>query len=50
MRDFSWKVFTVTGDIESYLLYKEHSQLSLNDGNLETAAALENEEEEVTLS
>lgn len=23
MRDFSWKVFTMTGDVESYLLYKE---------------------------
>ncbi|UPK42322.1 MULTISPECIES: YqzL family protein [Paenibacillus] len=23
MRDFSWKVFTMTGDVESYLLYTE---------------------------
>ncbi|WP_127582665.1 YqzL family protein [Paenibacillus koleovorans] len=23
MRDFSWKYFTLTGDVESYLLYKE---------------------------
>ncbi|MBD2861752.1 MULTISPECIES: YqzL family protein [Paenibacillus] len=23
MRDFSWKYFTMTGDVESYLLYKE---------------------------
>lgn len=23
MRDFSWKYFTITGDVESYLLYKE---------------------------
>lgn len=23
MRDFSWKVFTMTGDVESYLLFKE---------------------------
>jgi hypothetical protein len=22
MRDFSWKYFTMTGDVESYLLYK----------------------------
>ncbi|MEK4249622.1 YqzL family protein [Paenibacillus sp. FSL W7-1287] len=23
MRDFSWKYFALTGDVESYLLYKE---------------------------
>ncbi|WP_413407808.1 YqzL family protein [Paenibacillus amylolyticus] len=23
MRDFSWKVFAMTGDVESYLLYTE---------------------------
>ncbi|MDF2723487.1 MAG: YqzL-like protein [Paenibacillus sp.] len=23
MRDFSWNYFTMTGDVESYLLYKE---------------------------
>lgn len=23
MRDFSWKYFTMTGDVESYLLFKE---------------------------
>lgn len=23
MKDFSWKYFTLTGDVESYLLYKE---------------------------
>jgi hypothetical protein len=23
VRDFSWKYFTMTGDVESYLLYKE---------------------------
>ncbi|MFE6077079.1 YqzL family protein [Paenibacillus sp. NPDC057886] len=23
MRDFSWKVFAMTGDVESYLLYAE---------------------------
>lgn len=23
MRDFSWKYFSMTGDVESYLLYKE---------------------------
>ncbi|RIX54131.1 YqzL family protein [Paenibacillus nanensis] len=23
MRDFSWKYFTLTGDVESFMLYKE---------------------------
>lgn len=23
MRDFSWKVFTMTGDVDAYMLYKE---------------------------
>ena len=23
MRDFSWNIFTQTGDVESYLLYKQ---------------------------
>lgn len=23
MRDFSWKVFTMTGDIDAYMLYKD---------------------------
>ncbi len=23
MRDFSWKYFAITGDIDAYLLYKE---------------------------
>ncbi|MBB6636235.1 YqzL family protein [Cohnella thailandensis] len=27
MRDFTWHVFTQTGDIEAYLLYKEMIQL-----------------------
>jgi len=26
VRDFTWHVFTQTGDIEAYLLYKEMSQ------------------------
>ncbi|WP_082053141.1 YqzL family protein [Gordoniibacillus kamchatkensis] len=25
MRDFSWKVFTMTGDVDAYLLYKQAS-------------------------
>ena len=27
MRDFTWHVFTQTGDIEAYLLYKEMNAL-----------------------
>lgn len=27
MRDFTWHVFTRTGDIEAYLLYKEMNKL-----------------------
>lgn len=23
MREFSWKVFTMTGDVDAYMLYKE---------------------------
>lgn len=29
MRDFSWRVFTQTGDIEAYLLYKEMDALGI---------------------
>jgi hypothetical protein len=28
VRDFTWQVFTQTGDIEAYLLYKEVGQLA----------------------
>ncbi len=27
MREYSWNVFAVTGDIEAYLLYKEFSKI-----------------------
>ncbi|MCL6442951.1 MAG: YqzL family protein [Alicyclobacillus sp.] len=27
MRDFSWRYFTMTGDIDAYLLYKQHEEL-----------------------
>ncbi|MCL6637524.1 MAG: YqzL family protein [Alicyclobacillus sp.] len=27
MRDFSWRYFTLTGDIDAYLLYKRHEQI-----------------------
>lgn len=29
MRDFSWKYFSMTGDVESYLLYKEMDYQSI---------------------
>lgn len=28
LRDFSWRYFTLTGDIGAYLLYKKHEQLA----------------------
>lgn len=31
MQDFSWNVFAATGNIESYLLYKEHEKLKLQE-------------------
>lgn len=27
MREFSWRYFTLTGDIDAYLLYKRHQVL-----------------------
>lgn len=37
MRDFSWNYFAMTGDIESYLLYKQFEQ----PGDHETGEELE---------
>jgi hypothetical protein len=31
LRDFPWRYFTLTGDIDAYLLYKQHEQLALTD-------------------
>ncbi|WP_239617410.1 YqzL family protein [Cohnella mopanensis] len=31
MRDFTWHVFTQTGDIEAYLLYKEVHNLGTSE-------------------
>jgi hypothetical protein len=50
MRDFSWKYFAVTGNIDAYLLYKEHSNVSLDEGSMETAVTLESEGEESSLN
>ncbi|RKN86952.1 YqzL family protein [Paenibacillus ginsengarvi] len=38
MRDFSWKYFTITGDVESYLLYKEMDQTAEMPDEEENAA------------
>ncbi|MCL6452446.1 MAG: YqzL family protein [Alicyclobacillus sp.] len=27
VREFSWRYFTMTGDIQAYLLYKRHEEL-----------------------
>ncbi|MCC3372806.1 YqzL family protein [Cohnella sp. REN36] len=37
MRDFTWHVFTQTGDIEAYLLYKEMHMLG-TDGSAKEPA------------
>ncbi|WP_110932132.1 YqzL family protein [Paenibacillus bouchesdurhonensis] len=37
MRDFSWKYFAMTGDVDAYMLYKE----SGSDSSGEAAAAAE---------
>ncbi|QNK55509.1 YqzL family protein [Paenibacillus sp. PAMC21692] len=42
MRDFSWKYFTLTGDVESFMLYKEVNQYGTTDEA--TPLALQDEE------
>lgn len=32
MRDFSWTYFTLTGDVDAYMLYREWDQLSDDAG------------------
>ncbi|CAH1214062.1 hypothetical protein PAECIP111893_03764 [Paenibacillus plantiphilus] len=32
MRDFSWKYFALTGDVDAFLLYKEMDGLQAVDG------------------
>lgn len=41
MRDFSWKYFAMTGDVDAYLLYKE------SHGTTELASIATAEEEAV---
>jgi hypothetical protein len=35
VRDFTWHVFTQTGDIEAYLLYKEVRNIGATDLSVE---------------
>ena len=44
MRDFTWHVFTQTGDIEAYLLYKEVNALGTEASGI--GASSEGEPEE----
>ncbi|MCY0888475.1 MAG: YqzL family protein [Alicyclobacillaceae bacterium] len=38
MRDFTWKVFTLTGDIDAYMLYRtlEDEDEEVDEDSLET--------------
>ncbi|BFH61434.1 MULTISPECIES: YqzL family protein [Paenibacillus] len=50
MRDFSWKYFAMTGDVDAYLLYRDYGSMVVNDAAAgpEMAAAEEtgNDEED----
>ncbi|PZE22691.1 YqzL family protein [Paenibacillus xerothermodurans] len=41
MRNFSWQYFTMTGDVDAYLLYKQ-----ITDPNVEDSADEEDSEDE----
>ncbi|MDQ0058359.1 YqzL family protein [Paenibacillus harenae] len=45
MRDFSWKYFTLTGDVESFMLYKEMDQM----GALEQGVAQAGEHDDFAM-
>jgi hypothetical protein len=36
VRDFTWHVFTQTGDIEAYLFFKEMDKLGTSDSDSDT--------------
>ncbi len=36
MRDFLWRYFSMTGEIDVYLLYKEHEQFVSNQSQVAT--------------
>lgn len=35
MRDFSWRYFESTGEIDAYLLYKEHQTICAGNSRME---------------
>ena len=39
MRNFSWKYFTLTGDVEAFLLYREMEERSAANAPLEEGEA-----------
>lgn len=39
MRDFTWHVFTRTGDIEAYLLFKEMNELGSSGAEPEPSSS-----------
>ncbi|MEV5028622.1 YqzL family protein [Paenibacillus sp. LPE1-1-1.1] len=42
MRNFSWRYFTLTGDVESFMLYREVNQYGAEGGS--DTLAIEHEE------
>lgn len=47
MRDFTWKYFTLTGDVNAFLLYKQMDELGAREAepSLEALDALDEWEE-----
>ncbi|MCI0181863.1 YqzL family protein [Sulfoacidibacillus ferrooxidans] len=45
MRDFLWSYFAKTGEIDAYLLYKEHEEIAVKSEGLTIANALLTEAE-----
>ena len=45
MRDFSWKYFAMTGDVDAYLLYKQAGEPSLSGDELLMGEEKEYDEE-----
>jgi hypothetical protein len=41
MRDFSWKYFSMTGDVDAYLLYKEITDQDEDEAEPEEMAGAE---------
>ncbi|WP_424766223.1 YqzL family protein [Paenibacillus sp. sgz302251] len=48
MRDFSWKYFALTGDVESFMLYKEINQFG-EEGRSDTSAMDEEQTSTIAL-